>query len=438
MINSFTSKVSLFIFVFILLALSLPPKVLAVGESCKAFGDCVDANNMCVDPKGWGNKECYPKIGGGCNSNDDCAQIEPQLNIPGAFCDMSKAIGKYPGSCFSNQEAPKTKTEDGCSWKIERPVPGTAITQGGCFSVEHEEAYSSCSTIAKPKDFKPPEQSLHCCCPGETKAIVQAKPKFDPPQLQIQIPGLVYDKADVTCVNTADGGYSCSINWISKYIKAIYNYALSIGGILAALMLMAGGLLWLTSGGDSGKISKAKAFIGGSVTGLIILFSAYMILYEVNPELTKMKPISIKNAPSSGTPSSGSSTIVTTGWKWDTGIIDQIGDASPELSSFINCMRENLPDGIGRISSISDSNHIGELTICEQSNCSNCVHVCGSCHYGGGLGTNKSYAMDLGDEENKAALVTAANACGVSTNGPGFILDEGDHLHMSVPTCPRN
>jgi len=52
-------------------------------------------------------------------------------------------------------------------------------------------------------------------------------------------------------------------------------------------------LLWLTSGGDSGKVSKAKGLIAGSITGLIILFSAYMILYEVNPELTVLKPITI-------------------------------------------------------------------------------------------------------------------------------------------------
>lgn len=139
-----------------------------------------------------------------------------------------------------------------------------------------------------------------CCCVPEDSIIVlntptpvSNAPKFNAPELQIQIPGLVFDEADVSCVNIEGGNYSCSINWIAKYVASIYNYGLTVGGILAALMLMAGGLLWLTSGGDSGKVSKAKGFIGGSITGLIILFSAYMILYEVNPELTALKPITI-------------------------------------------------------------------------------------------------------------------------------------------------
>ncbi|MBN2853947.1 hypothetical protein JXK06_00190 [Patescibacteria group bacterium] len=284
-------------------------------------------------------------------------------------------------------------------------------------------------------------QTQSCCCevtrsfnPNDYYEVPQAPaPKFNMPELQIPIPGLVFEESDVNCVNNDDGSYSCSVNWISKYVSAIYNYGLTVGGILAALMLMAGGLLWLTSGGDSSRVSKAKGLISGSITGLIILFSAYMILYEVNPELTVLKPIIINSDTGSA---AFSSTIVTDGWEWDPGIINQIGDASPELSNFINCMRNNLPNNIGRISSISDNNFIGKLTLCE-SNCSGCVHSCGSCHYGGGLGTNKSYAIDFGDEENKTTLVKAANICGVYNSGPGFILDEGDHLHMSVPTCPK-
>lgn len=147
-----------------------------------------------------------------------------------------------------------------------------------------------------------------CCCevtrsfnPNDYYEVPQAvAPKFNMPELQIPIPGLVFEDADVNCSNLADGNYSCSVNWISKYVAAIYNYGLSIGGILAALMLMAGGLLWLTSGGDSGKVSKAKGLIAGSITGLIILFSAYMILYEVNPELTVLKPITIGQVTDNG------------------------------------------------------------------------------------------------------------------------------------------
>jgi len=116
-------------------------------------------------------------------------------------------------------------------------------------------------------------------------------PKFNIPSLQIEIPGL--DKlSDVNCT-IKDGGYQCKIPWIGEYIAALYNYGLSIAGILAAVVLMAGGILWLISGGDASRITQAKELIIGSVTGLVILAASYVLLIQINPDLIRMKPIKI-------------------------------------------------------------------------------------------------------------------------------------------------
>jgi len=109
--------------------------------------------------------------------------------------------------------------------------------------------------------------------------------KFKP---QIPIPGMNESEP----VGTTVGKNSVS-TLLPRYIQILYNYGLSVVSILAAIMLMVGGLLWLTSGGDSGKISQAKNTIAGSVIGLIILFSAYIILNTINPELIEMKSISL-------------------------------------------------------------------------------------------------------------------------------------------------
>jgi len=76
-----------------------------------------------------------------------------------------------------------------------------------------------------------------------------------------------------------------------KYVKAFYGYGLSIAGILAAIVLMAGGILWLTSAGNDSRISQAKELIIGSVTGLVILFCSWIILNTINPDLVKLRPI---------------------------------------------------------------------------------------------------------------------------------------------------
>jgi hypothetical protein len=76
---------------------------------------------------------------------------------------------------------------------------------------------------------------------------------------------------------------------IGQYIKAIYNYAIGVVGILAAIVLMFGGVLWLTAGGNPNRIENAKAWIGGSLTGLILALLSYLILYTLNPSLVNFQ-----------------------------------------------------------------------------------------------------------------------------------------------------
>lgn len=102
---------------------------------------------------------------------------------------------------------------------------------------------------------------------------------------QIQIPGSIFDTE-----STAVTG-----DMIGKYIQAFYNYGMAVVGILAAIVLMAGGVLWLTSGGDSGKVGQAKELIIGSIVGTAILFSSWIILNTVNPELLNFKTIELAN-----------------------------------------------------------------------------------------------------------------------------------------------
>ncbi|MCX6794470.1 MAG: hypothetical protein NTY31_00500 [Candidatus Falkowbacteria bacterium] len=121
-------------------------------------------------------------------------------------------------------------------------------------------------------------------------AVDPATLKFEP---QIRIPGSSLDAAsvDVAAYDPKTGKMNSDL--IGRYIQAFYNYGMAAAGILAAIVLMAGGVLWLTSGGDSGKVGQAKELIIGSIIGTIILFSSWIILNTVNPELLNFKTIDI-------------------------------------------------------------------------------------------------------------------------------------------------
>ncbi|KKR56688.1 MAG: hypothetical protein UU08_C0009G0026 [Candidatus Uhrbacteria bacterium GW2011_GWE2_40_58] len=68
---------------------------------------------------------------------------------------------------------------------------------------------------------------------------------------------------------------NCSLQDIMQVFYNIGNYILAIIGSLVLLMYIIGGVYYLTSGGDSGKVSKGTKYITVSTFGLLIVLFAY-------------------------------------------------------------------------------------------------------------------------------------------------------------------
>ena len=118
-----------------------------------------------------------------------------------------------------------------------------------------------------------------------TSSALAADTPTEPIQFtpQVSIPNSSFTQNTAT---TVDGSL------LARYILTYYNYGLAVVGILATIILMGAGVLWLTSGGDSGKVSQAKDLISGSITGIAILVCAWIILNTINPNLTQLASIS--------------------------------------------------------------------------------------------------------------------------------------------------
>lgn len=76
---------------------------------------------------------------------------------------------------------------------------------------------------------------------------------------------------------------------IGKYVRSIYNYLLAIVGLVAAIVLMLGGVIWLTAAGNTDKISQAKSLVMGSLTGIVLILTSYIILRTINPSLVDLE-----------------------------------------------------------------------------------------------------------------------------------------------------
>ena len=64
---------------------------------------------------------------------------------------------------------------------------------------------------------------------------------------------------------------------LTAIIGSIINVLLSILGLILLLLVIYAGFLWMTAGGNSDQVDKAKKFIVNGVIGLIITLTAYAI-----------------------------------------------------------------------------------------------------------------------------------------------------------------
>lgn len=58
-------------------------------------------------------------------------------------------------------------------------------------------------------------------------------------------------------------------------ISSVVNVLLGFLGIIAVLIILYGGFLWMTAAGNDDKIGKAKKMIAAGVIGLIIILMAF-------------------------------------------------------------------------------------------------------------------------------------------------------------------
>jgi len=75
---------------------------------------------------------------------------------------------------------------------------------------------------------------------------------------------------------------------LAQYIGIIYNFLISIVGVVAAVAMIIGGFQYLTSAGDAGKIGAAKGKMANAFIGLILALGAYTILNTINPALLSL------------------------------------------------------------------------------------------------------------------------------------------------------
>lgn len=88
---------------------------------------------------------------------------------------------------------------------------------------------------------------------------------------------------------TEGGGGISGDSTLPQVAKYVFNWAIIIALIVAAISLMYGGSLYLSAAGRPDMMTQAKKQIFGSALGLFILFGSFLFLKLTNPTLTILR-----------------------------------------------------------------------------------------------------------------------------------------------------
>jgi len=89
---------------------------------------------------------------------------------------------------------------------------------------------------------------------------------------------------------------------LPDYIRYIFQLSLFIGALITFGSLIYGGVRYLTSAGSPSAQKDAQSQISAGILGLIILFTAYLILNTISPQLVAFKVSPLGKAPTSRPP----------------------------------------------------------------------------------------------------------------------------------------
>ena len=121
--------------------------------------------------------------------------------------------------------------------------------------------------------------------------VISATPMIiDPGQIPPIDPGQVPPAPTPVAFNIVIKNPFAGGNSLEEFIKkAINDIVLPIGGVIAVLMIMYAGFLFVTAGGEPAKITKAKDALLYAAIGAAILLGAWVISEAIGGTIKELK-----------------------------------------------------------------------------------------------------------------------------------------------------
>ena len=84
-------------------------------------------------------------------------------------------------------------------------------------------------------------------------------------------------------------GGQTSVSGPAEYIRIFFIFGLGLIGLVALFAVVFGGIKYSLSGSSETGKTEGKRWIFGALAGIVLLFSSYLILKTINPDLVSLK-----------------------------------------------------------------------------------------------------------------------------------------------------
>ena len=102
------------------------------------------------------------------------------------------------------------------------------------------------------------------------------------------VPAAANAKEDL-CAGITAGGGNCTEDGssLTKVIRVVIQILSLVAGVAAIIMIIVGGLRYITSGGDASKVASAKNAIIYAIIGLVVVvFSQFIVRFVLEKTTT--------------------------------------------------------------------------------------------------------------------------------------------------------
>lgn len=113
-------------------------------------------------------------------------------------------------------------------------------------------------------------------------------------RVAIPIPGVTEPCGTAeTALQTGGGNRGNCVEDLGTYIAGFYRYFSGVIGLLATVIVMWGGIKWITAGGNASRVSDAKDTIYSALIAILLTLGSFVLLRAINPQLLDLSLPSI-------------------------------------------------------------------------------------------------------------------------------------------------